>query len=203
MRILTTRSNIEKSNTQQADRNLTFTIYLILLWPNHSDLFKINNNSNKNTKSWLVNMALIEFLQGVSVAIVNHWQTILIPSIFMLVLYSLVSSRSMKTWYGENIRGPKPLPVLGHLVDTIKHKGQLHLQVHEYFLKYGKVFAMSSFLGKIPNLVIADPEMLKDIFVKEFDSFRDRPVSYMFVNLINRTRYDTFARINTIFKTEF
>ena len=139
-------------------------------------------------------MALIEFLQGVSGMIANHWQTILIPSIFLLVLYSLDSSRSVKTWYGD-ICGPKPLPVLGHLLDTIKHKGQLHLQVHEYFLKYGKVFAMSSFLGKIPNLVIADPEMLKEIFVKEFDSFRDRPVSYMFVNLkfTDLARYDTFA----------
>ena len=123
-------------------------------------------------------MALIEFFQGVSGAMVNHWQTILIASTFLLVLYSLASHRSMKTWYGD-LRGPKPLPGLGHLLDTIKHKGQLHLQVHEYFLKYGKVFAMSSFLGKIPNLVIADPEMLKDIFVKEFDSFRDRPVSYI------------------------
>lgn len=148
-------------------------------------------------------MALIEFLQGVSEAMVHHWLTILIPSTFLLVLYSLASYRSMKTWYGDSIRGPKPLPVLGHLLDTIKHKGQLHLQVHEYFLKYGKVFAMSSFLGKIPNLVIADPEMLKDIFVKEFDSFRDRPVSYTFVNLIsNHVRYDTFAKLNTVLKTD-
>ena len=123
-------------------------------------------------------MVFKEFLQGVLSAMVNHWQTMLISSTLLLVLYSLASSRSMKTWYGD-IRGPKPLPVLGHLLDTIKHNGQLHLQVHEYVLKYGKVFAMSSFLGKIPNLVIADPEMLKDIFVKEFDSFRDRPVSYV------------------------
>ena len=121
-------------------------------------------------------MALIEFLQGASGAMANHWQTILISSTFLLVLYFLASYRSMKAWYGD-ICGPKPLPVLGHLLDTIKHKGQLHRQVHEYFLKYGKVFVMSSFLGKIPNLVIADPEMLKDIFVKEFESFRDRPVS--------------------------
>ena len=148
-------------------------------------------------------MALIEFLQGVSGAMVNHWQTILIASTFLLVLYSLTPSRSMKSWYGD-ICGPKPLPVLGHLLDTIKYKGQLHLQVHEYFLKYGKVFAMTSFLGKIPNLVIADPEMLKDIFVKEFDSFRDRPVSCMFVNLkLNHARTDTFAKINSIFKYRF
>ena len=58
-------------------------------------------------------MVLKEFLQGVLSAMVNHWQAILISSTLLLVLYFLASSRSMKTWYGD-IRGPKPLPVLGH-----------------------------------------------------------------------------------------
>jgi len=113
----------------------------------------------------------------------------------------------MKTWYGDSIRGPKPLPVLGHLLDTIKHKGQLHLQVHEYFLKYGKVFAMSSFLGKIPNLVIADPEMLKDIFVKEFDSFRDRPLILKppepLASMLTRAQGDKWKRIRSTLTPAF
>lgn len=125
-----------------------------------------------------INMALTELMQDASRAFADYWQTILIASVVLLLLYFFASYRSMKTWYGD-IPGPKPLPVLGHILDTVKHKGQLHLQVHEYFLRYGKVFAMSSFLGQIPNLVVADPDMLKDIFVKEFDSFRDRPVSYI------------------------
>lgn len=33
------------------------------------------------------------------------------------------------------------------------------------------------FFGPTPCLVVGDPEMLKDIFVREFDSFTDRPVS--------------------------
>lgn len=121
-------------------------------------------------------MAFTELLQVTSQTIIEHWQTILIASAALLLLRFLASYRSMKAWYGD-IPGPKPLPVLGHILDTIKYRGQLHLQIHEYFLRYGKVFVMSSFLGKIPNLVVGDPEMLKDIFVKEFDSFRDRPVS--------------------------
>ena len=58
-------------------------------------------------------MVFKEFMQGVLSAMVNHWQTMLISSTLLLVLYSLASSRSMKTWYGD-IRGPKPFPVLGH-----------------------------------------------------------------------------------------
>ena len=130
-------------------------------------------------------MTLAELLQDASRAVADHWQTLLFASAILLLLYFFVSYRSVNAWYGD-IPGPKPLPVLGHIIDTVKHRGQLHLQVHEYFLRYGKVFAMSSFLGKIPNLVVADPDMLKDIFVKEFDCFRDRPVSYI------NTKYGTY-----------
>lgn len=67
--------------------------------------------------------------------------------------------------------------------------------MYEYFLKYGKVFVMLFFFGKILNFVIVDLEMLKEIFVKEFDFFRDCFVSYMFVNLkfIDFVRYDIFV----------
>lgn len=54
----------------------------------------------------------------------------------------------------------------------------MHLQMDEYYRKYGKVFTVT-FIGRIPNLGVADPEMLKDIFVKEFDCFSERPVSYL------------------------
>ena len=58
----------------------------------------------------------------------------------------------------------------------MKHKGQIHLQMDEYYRKYGQVYSMLIF-GSIPCIVIGDPEMIKDILVKESASFYDRPVS--------------------------
>ena len=33
-------------------------------------------------------------------------------------------------------------------------------------------------LGSLPTLVISDLDMVKEVFVKKFQAFRDRPVSF-------------------------
>jgi len=116
-------------------------------------------------------MAVTEVLQAFS-----QWQTILIASAILLFVYVFAFYRTVKTRYGD-IPGPTPLPIVGLLPDVLRYKGQMHLQVDEYYRKYGKVFEAAIF-GRIPSLMVADPEMLRDIFVKEFDCFSDRPVSF-------------------------
>lgn len=75
-----------------------------------------------------------------------------------------------------DLPGPTPLPFVGNLLDFLRHKGQFHLFSGEYYKKYGGVFTFMLF-GRKPSIAISDPEMMKEIFVKEFQSFRDRPVS--------------------------
>ena len=110
-------------------------------------------------------------------AFTEQWPTVLIASVTLLILFfwGVVPYRSLRTRYGD-IPGPRYVPFLGNIFDTIRHKNQLHLQVDEYYRKYGSVFKMY-FFGPTPCLVVGDPEMLKDILVREFDSFTDRPVS--------------------------
>lgn len=105
--------------------------------------------------------------------LVEQWQTILIASCIVLFVYFywILPYRCLRACYHT---GPTPLPVIGHLHDTIKHKGKFYLQLDEYHKTYGSVFAMVLFKSS-PCLVVSDPEMIKDIFVKEFDSFSDRP----------------------------
>ena len=45
----------------------------------------------------------------------------------------------------------------------------------ELFIHY--VIVCRFYLGTVPWLVVSDLDMLKQILVKEFDSFADRPVS--------------------------
>ena len=63
------------------------------------------------------------------------------------------------------------------MLDAVRHKGQMHLQIDEYYKRYGDVFGMY-LLGSLPTLVISDLDMVKEVFVKKFHAFRDRPVSF-------------------------
>nr|XP_058946620.1 cytochrome P450 3A30-like [Pocillopora verrucosa] len=123
-------------------------------------------------------MALLDLLEPLLV----HWQTILIASaIFLVYFYWIVPYRAARAIYPK---GPIPLPFIGHLWDTVKHKGLVHLQMDEYCKKYGQVYSMLTF-GSKPCIIISDPEMLRDIFVKEFGSFADRPVFFKLPEPLN------------------
>ena len=115
-------------------------------------------------------------------------------------------------WYGTrgfaalkilNVPGPRPIPFLGNFLEARKYDG-LHLMHLDYLKKYGKVFAIC--LGGEPSLVVADPELLKQIMIKDFPNFRNRfraqtPGPLFRKNLLN-ARDDTWKRIrNTLTPT--
>ena len=104
----------------------------------------------------------------------EHWPTILIASsISFIYFYVIVPNRTLKAIYPK---GPTPLPFIRHMWDTIRHKGLIHLQLDEYHKRYGDIYSRFLF-GNMSSIVIADVDMLRDLFVKDFASFADHPVS--------------------------
>lgn len=70
-----------------------------------------------------------------------------------------------------DLPGPKPLPFLGNLFD-IRKRGGIHKALLEYTREYGKHFVI--YQGRIPSIVIVDPETLRQVLVKNFTTFRNR-----------------------------
>ena len=106
-------------------------------------------------------------------------------ALFLILIYRATNKRRMLEAQFPSLPGPKPLPFVGNLLDQIRYKGQIHLQFEEYVKKYGNFFAMFSSLNEFalfsvegrPALIVSDPELIKQIMVKDFSNFQNRAVS--------------------------
>jgi len=107
----------------------------------------------------------------------QRW-TIAIATLIILVVYAwgIAPFRVLKNAFGDKVPGPTALPFIGNMLDAIRHKGQMHLQIEDYRKRYGDVFGMY-LLGSVPCLVISDFDMIKQVYVKDFQAFHDRAVS--------------------------
>ena len=96
---------------------------------------------------------------------------ILLALLVLVVLIYCVGVYNYWVLHGMNIPGARPLPYIGNLRDFAKYGG-MHLCILEYMKKYGKVFSLCT--GRRASIVIADPELLKQIMVKDFHNFTNR-----------------------------
>jgi thromboxane-A synthase len=70
-----------------------------------------------------------------------------------------------------NIPGPPPILFLGNFLDVIKSR-RLSLTIKQWTEKYGRIFGY--FEGHTPILVVSDPDVLQDVFIKSFSNFHSR-----------------------------
>ena len=105
-----------------------------------------------------------------------EYLVIAVATLCFLYYLGTRSARQLEQFF-PGFPGPKPWAFIGNTLDFIKTKAQLHLYFDEKVKEYGRLFSISS--RGLPALVVSDPEMIKDILVKRFDCFQDRPVSVL------------------------
>ena len=107
----------------------------------------------------------------------QYWTTTIATIVILFVYFrGIAPFRTLENICGDQVPGPMPLPFIGNMLDSLRHKGLIHIQLDEYYKKYGDVFGMSLF-GSYPALVVADLKMAKQVYVNDFQAFHDRPVS--------------------------
>ncbi|KAL3841597.1 hypothetical protein ACJMK2_019714 [Sinanodonta woodiana] len=99
---------------------------------------------------------------------IPYWLMILVTVVLLLLMYTLYKQSYFRSL---GIPGPTPIPFLGITIDIGK-KG-LHETDLNLMKKYGRCVGV--YLGNIPQLLITEPEMIKQILVKRFHDFTDRP----------------------------
>lgn len=96
--------------------------------------------------------------------------------LILIVSYCWRIHRAYDFFVHLGIPGPPRLFFLGNLLDILKTK-RPSLLIHQWTKKYGHIFGY--FEGHTPVLVISDPNILQDVFIKSFFNFhshRDFPL---------------------------
>ncbi|KAF8793772.1 Cytochrome P450 3A21 like protein [Argiope bruennichi] len=87
-----------------------------------------------------------------------------------VVLWLAWRWKKLSCWQNLGIPGPKPNLIFGNLLELYK-KGPLKCH-EEWVKKYGRV--LGYFYGMKPVLLVTDPYILKNIFIKDFNKFINR-----------------------------
>ena len=114
----------------------------------------------------------------------------IIVSVFVAIYFYL--SRNFNYWSSRGIKGPKPLVILGNIWEAF-FKTLPEIE-EERLAKYGNIYGFvfssincyvnqfmikllenySLFLGSEPFLVVAEPELIKNIMIRDFNVFVNR-----------------------------
>ena len=94
-------------------------------------------------------------------------------SILCLFMYCSLTS-NYNFWKKNGVNGPKPVPLFGNLKDVILGKIHVGLQIKKYYDEYKNEKLIGIFGRSTPMLIIRDPDLIKDVMIKDFINFPDR-----------------------------
>ena len=77
-------------------------------------------------------------------------------------------------WKKRGVPGPQPLPVLGNTKDIMWVKTSVATFLQNIYETYKNEPMIGLFMGRKPILVLNDPDLIKDVFIKDFPKFADR-----------------------------
>ncbi|XP_029175225.1 cytochrome P450 6A1-like [Nylanderia fulva] len=95
-----------------------------------------------------------------------------IAAICLAMYYYLTSTYDF--WKSRGIRGPEPIPVFGNFKDVMFNKKFAGEYLMDMYKEYKDESMIGIFARKTPILIVKDPELVKDILIKDFSKFADR-----------------------------
>lgn len=122
----------------------------------------------------------------------------------ILALFYWYVRRCHSYWPSRGVPGPQPTFLLGNMLD--RSKKQVTDYELDYFRQFGHVYGIYTLLA--PKLVIAKPELAKQVMIKDFGNFVNRRVMNSFhriwsINLFHLSDAEKWRKIRTIVSPTF
>ncbi|KAG8176919.1 hypothetical protein JTE90_018702 [Oedothorax gibbosus] len=109
---------------------------------------------------------------GLDLSSSNNWLPILGVT-FAYLLYRF-STRKHDFWKKQGVTYIRPVPFLGCLIPFMRKPA--HEVERENYTKYGLIYG--SYIGHMPSLSVGDPDLIREILVKEFQTFNSRVLMF-------------------------
>ncbi|XP_042907512.2 cytochrome P450 3A9 [Parasteatoda tepidariorum] len=102
-------------------------------------------------------------------SLLNAYVSSAVLGVILLYILYRFSVRNHNVWKEKNVPFVKPYPFVGSLLPTLRYG--FEVLDFENLKKSGRIYGYYD--GNNPALMIAEPELLRDIYVKDFQSFLD------------------------------
>ena len=89
----------------------------------------------------------------------------------LLATYLLHMKRCYNYFKRLGIKGPEPTFLFGNVSDFVRTK-RISMSIRNWSEQYGRIYGY--FEGHTPVLVVSDPDILDEIFIKHFSKFHSR-----------------------------
>ncbi|KAJ8718391.1 hypothetical protein PYW08_002628 [Mythimna loreyi] len=105
-------------------------------------------------------------------------------SIYLLTFITIVSflyyffTRNFNYWKARNVKGPTPIPFFGNCIDIFFRRKHIGMLFSELYNQYPDEKVVGLYRMTAPTLLIRDLDIVKQVLIKNFDSFPDRGVHY-------------------------
>lgn len=139
--------------------------------------------------SWLKDIQIPDYSSILSSSSLNSTTVTLAAVTFSVIGGYVYYTQKYNFFSKQGIPGPTPLPIFGNALDFFIHLIP-DLEMKNY-KRYGKLFG--SFEMSLPLLNISDPEVIKNIMVRDFGHFvdrRDRPSHYLTKHFLTALKGD-------------
>lgn len=94
-------------------------------------------------------------------------------AILVLILYYYFTAH-FNFWKSQGVVGPEPTPVIGNVLKIMLGTESLADFVQRLYHKYKNEPMVGIFLRRTPVLVVQDPDLIKDVLIRDFAKFANR-----------------------------
>ncbi|XP_051165488.1 uncharacterized protein LOC127284206 [Leptopilina boulardi] len=99
----------------------------------------------------------------------------IIAGIFLLLYFYSTSTHDF--WKNKNVKGPKPTPLLGNFTDLMLNRISMGDYTKKLYEQFNNELMIGMFARKTPILLLKDPNLIKDVLIKDFNKFADRGIN--------------------------